>query len=77
MCDCRTENQRMAAPDLVQMLRRKPAKICWSASRKWRSLRAGSPFPGNGILPAETKAPEKRLRFECPLQRRRAHKQAR
>jgi hypothetical protein len=26
-----------------------------------------SPFPGNGILPAETKAPEKCLRFECPL----------
>ena len=25
-----------------------------------------SPFPGNGILPAETKAPKRRLRFEWP-----------
>jgi hypothetical protein len=28
-----------------------------------------SPFPGNGILPAETKAPERRLRFGMALGR--------
>jgi hypothetical protein len=28
-----------------------------------------SPFPGNGILPAETKAPERRLRFRMALGR--------